>query len=45
MVLITFTNDKSRFVKVMVVRAVFFCDVKTRICETLALRQDFRIIS
>ncbi len=22
----------------------FFCDVKTRICETLALRKDFRMI-
>jgi hypothetical protein len=60
MALITFTNDKPRFVKVMstfvkgmgyelwkkVLRKVFgfFCDVKTRICETLALRKDFRMI-
>ncbi len=60
MVLITFTNDKPWFVKVMssfvkvmgyelwkkVLRKVFgfFCDVKTRICETLALRKAFRMI-
>jgi hypothetical protein len=25
-------------------RFFFVCDVKTRICETLALRKDFRMI-
>jgi hypothetical protein len=48
-----FVKVMSTFVKVMgnefwgkVLRKVFgvFCDVKTRICETLALRKDFRMI-
>jgi hypothetical protein len=57
MVLITFTNDKPRLVKVMSTIlwsatmnfggkcfTRFFNDIKTRICETLALRKDFCMI-
>ena len=56
MVLITFTNDKPRFVKVMsysecefwekVLHKVhrFFRNDKTRICEAQTLRNDFRMI-